>query len=185
MSRTLPAVLGTLLLSLSLSTPAMAAFQVDGKPKVSFFAKGSPGALDIEGKSAELAISDDGTTLTCTVGLTHLYTGIELRDEHMRDKFLEVGTFPNATLSIARADLQLPTDLGQSTQGTVQGSFTAHGVTKPVTISYSLKKSKTGYAVDASFDYNASDFGIAIPSYLGITIDPAQKIRARFDMIDA
>ena len=184
MTRNQSALLGTLLLGLSLSTPASAAFKVDGKPKVSFFAEGSPGALDIEGKTADLVIADDGTTITCTVQLGNLDTGIALRDDHMKEKYLEVETFPAATLTFARADLQLPTDVGQATNGTVQGTFTVHGVTRPVTIGYTLKKSKTGYAVDASFDYNASDFGIAIPSYLGITIDPAQKTRARFDMID-
>lgn len=167
------------------SLPAAAAFQLDGKPKVSFYAEGSPGALDIEGKTSDLVLVDDGTTVTATVDLAGVSTGIDMRDQHMKAKYLEVGSFPDASLSFPRAELQLPTELGASTSGEISGTFTVHGVPQPATVRYTVKRKRSGYAVDATFDYDASKHGIAIPSYLGITVDPAQKARARFDMIDA
>lgn len=186
-SRTVLATLATLATIVALgglSLPAVAAFQVDGKPKVSFYAEGSPGALDIEGKTSDLSLTDDGTTVTAVVKLENLSTGIDLRDHHMKEKYMEVGTYPTAALSFARADLQLPTETGKSTDGTLAGTFTCHGLDQPTTVTYSVKKSKTGYVVDASFTYDASHAGIEIPSYLSITVDPAQKARARFSMID-
>lgn len=181
-ARLAPAALALALLTLPAS--ALAAFKVDGKAKVSFFAEGSPGALDIEGKSDQLALADDGTTLTFTVPFTSVTTGIDLRDQHMKEKYLHVDRFPDARLSFPRAALQLPTEVGQATSGTVAATFHAHGVDQPVSVVYTLKKSKTGYAVDATFEYNASNHGIEIPSYLGVTVAPEQSARVRFDMID-
>ena len=53
-----------LLPALLFASAALAGMRVDGKPKVSFFAVGSPGFLDIEGTSSDLVAGDDGTTLT-------------------------------------------------------------------------------------------------------------------------
>ncbi|NOY25057.1 MAG: YceI family protein [Oligoflexia bacterium] len=183
-SRTVLATLATLVALGGLSLPAAAAFHVDGKPKVSFYAEGSPGALDIEGKTSDLSLTDDGTTVTAVVDLENLSTGIDLRDDHMKEKYMEVGTYPTASVRFARADLQLPTQTGKSTNGTLAATFNCHGVDQPATVTYTVKKSKTGYAVDASFAYNADHHGIVIPSYLGITVDPAQKARVRFSMVD-
>lgn len=170
-------------LALSSST-ALAAFRVDGKPKVSFFAEGSPGALDIEGKTTDLTLVDDGTTVKAIVKLDTVTTGIDLRDRHMKEKYLHVDQYPEATLTLSRADLQLPTEVGKSTKGELSATFSCHGVDEPVTVTYTIKKSKTGYAVDASFHYNAAAHDIDIPSYLGITVSPEQHARARFNMID-
>lgn len=172
-----------LFLATTASPVALAAFQVDGKPKVSFFAEGSPGALDIEGKTTELKLEDDGTTLTFTVPLDSVTTGIGLRDTHMKDKYLETGTYPNATLTLKRSELQLPAD-GETTTGTVGATFDVHGVQKPVTVAYELKLKKGTYSVDATFEYDASAHGIAIPSYLGVTVAPKQSAQVRFDMVD-
>ena len=179
MSRLLPALIAILFAA----SPAHAALQVSGKAKVSFYAKGSPGALDIEGKASEMTMTDDGTTVTCVVPLADLTTGIDLRDHHMKDNYMEVGTYPDTRLSFAKADLPLPA-VGETANGQIQAQFTAHGVTRPVTVTYEIKAGKKGYLVDASFAYNASDHGIPIPSYLGITVDPAQSVRARFAMVD-
>ncbi|MCK6503120.1 YceI family protein [Myxococcota bacterium] len=179
----LSAALLTLGLVLS-SAPAAAAFQVTGKPKVTFYAEGSPGALDIEGKSGELSLSDDGTTVTAKVPLASVSTGIDLRDDHMKNKYMAIATFPDLTLRFARAELKLPTDAGQSTTGTLAATFNAHGVDQPVTVTYTVKKGKNAFEVDASFDYDISKHGVEIPSYLGITVDPAQNAKVRFEMLD-
>lgn len=166
------------------SLPAAAAYQVTGKPKVTFYAEGSPGALDIEGKSGELSLTDDGTTVTAKVPLASVSTGIDLRDDHMKNKYMGIASFPDLLLRFNRADLKVPTDAGQSTTGTLAATFSAHGVEQPVTVTYTVKKGKSALEVDASFDYDISKHGVEIPSYLGITVDPAQNAKVRFDMLD-
>lgn len=167
---------------------AAAGLKVDSSiaaPKVGFHANGEPGALDIDATTADLTVADDGTTLTFTVALATVTTGIDLRDEHMKDKFLQVGTFPSATLALPKAGIAWPVEVAKRAKGTLDAQFTAHGVTKPVKVTYDVSKTKTGYKIDASFPYDISQHGIDVPSYLGITVDAKQTAKATFYMVDA
>lgn len=168
----------------ALVTPllAMAGMTIDGKPKVTFFASGSPGFLDIEGETNTMTLADDGTKLTFTVPMTTVKTGIDMRDEHMNEKYVEVGTYPNAILSFAKADIKWPVNVGESSTGTVASTFNVHGKDQPVSVSYTVSKTKTGYRVKAKFNYDAAASGIAIPDYMGITVDPKQRAEVSLDL---
>jgi len=179
------APVAALLAGLLVSVDAFAGMNVTGKPKVSFSAAGNPGALDIEGEADTVTAADDGTTLTITVPMASVHTGIDLRDEHMNDKFVQIAQFPNVTLAIPKASIQWPTDTGKGVDGTVTGSFTAHGVSKDVPVTYNVRKSKLGYRVNAKFDFDVTQHGIEIPSYLGITVDPKMHAQAVIDIADA
>lgn len=171
--------------SLPIAAPASGAVSVTGKPEVSFFAEGSPGALDIEGTTSAISAADDGTRLTFTVPVLSLATGVPSRDAHMRDEFLRAAEFPNLTLSFAKGDIAWPATLGQEAQGTLHALFTAHGVEAPVDLSYLVKRSKTGYRVTAEFKFVVTAFSIAIPSYFGVTVDPAMQAKVSLDLVDA
>lgn len=170
----------------ALSTaPAWAGMAISGKPKVVFNAEGSPGALDIEGVTNTMTVADDGTTLTFTVPMSTVKSGIALRDDHMNNEYVQVAQFPNATLSFPKASVTWPANPGESSKGTVQASFGVHGVQQPVTVNYDIKKDAAGYTVKAGFDLDASKHGIAIPSYLGITVDPKMKASATVSLVGA
>ncbi len=173
----------TLLLAL-LVAPAHAGMKVDGKPSVSFFAVGSPGFLDIEGESKELSCADDGTTLTFTHQVSTLSTGIGLRDEHMKSKFLHADQYPTVSLSLAKAAVTWPAEVGAAATGTVAASFSAHGTTQPTEVAYTVRKSKTGWKVSAKFPFDISKHGIDVPSYLGVTVDTAMRAEVSFDLVD-
>ncbi len=51
-----------------------------------------------------MTVTDDGTTVTVTVPLNRLSTGIALRDQNV-DKALAVATYPTATLAVPGASL--------------------------------------------------------------------------------
>lgn len=173
-----------LILPVFLLVPLMAwgAASVEGTPKVSFHAEGSPGALDIEGTTSKLQVSDDGTTMTFTVAMDSLTTGIGVRDHHMKDEYAQTNLFPEATLTFPRAALHWPSAVGEGTPGMVSGTFTTHGVPQPVDVKYQLKKTKTGTRISAEFEFDVSRHGIVIPSYLGITVDPKMHAEATFDL---
>ncbi len=177
-------VLAALLCSAA-ATSAYAAISVGGKPKVAFFAEGTPGALDIEGDTNTVTASDDGTKLVFTVPVTSVKTGIDLRDDHMCHEFCQVEQFPNLTLTLNKADIPWPTTLGQAAKGTVHATFNAHGVDAPVSVDYNVARSKTGYRVIAKFNFDVSQHGIAIPSYLGVTVDPKMHAEVTVDLVDA
>lgn len=161
---------------------AHAALNLTGAPMVDFKAVG-PGGLSIEGKSADLKVADDGSAVTVVAPLTSLDTGIALRDKHMKEKYLEVGKYPEAMLKASKAGITFPED-GKSVNGAFPGSLTLHGVTKDANVHYKATKSKGAYQVDATMKVNMNDYGMVTPSYLGVTVDPNVQVEVVFQVND-
>jgi len=171
--------------ALALPMAAYAGLSVSGTPKVAFFATGSPGFLDIEGDSTTLTVTDDGTNLVFTVPMKTVSTGISMRDDHMNNEFVQVDKYPNVTLTLAKSAVQWPANAGDKTTGTASGTFNAHGVDQPASVTYTVKKTSTGYTVTGSFKFDASKHGIAIPSYMGVTVDPAMHAEVTVSLAGA
>ena len=146
-------------------------------PHVGFKCAG-PAGLTIEGKVTELTLADDNTTLTITVPLGNLSTGISLRDTHTK-KALEVQAYPTATLSVVRSALKLPPS-GQRIAADAPANLTLHGQTKPVTVHYDAKGDGSGFTAHGTFRINMNAFGIQAPSYLGVTVKPDVDVDATF-----
>ena len=70
-------------------------------------------------------------SLSFSVDLTSLKTGIALRDEHMRDRYLHTGKYPNATFKATQIKWGKQPSLkkGGSYPLTATGDFSLHGVT--------------------------------------------------------
>jgi polyisoprenoid-binding protein YceI len=165
---------------LSVSIVAWAKLSKTGDASTGFKAAG-PAGLTIDGKTADMTIADDGTTVTITVPLNNLTTGIGLRDEHMK-KALETGAYPTTTLTVARAALKIPASGDAS--GDAPGQLTLHGTTKPVTVHYTASKSGDTINVKGSMTVNVDDYGIKRPSYLGVTVKPEVDINTAFQAKD-
>ena len=166
-----------------IATPAFAKLSQKGDAQVDLFATG-PRGLSIDGKTNDLAIADDGKKIVFTVPLKNLTTGIALRDQHMREKYLQVEKYPDATLEIARVDLKFPV-AGKRADGEVKGTFTAHGVSKPVTVKYKAHREKDGtLGAEGKFKININDHGIDVPNYLGVTVRPDMDLQVKFSASD-
>ena len=166
----------------AISAPAWAGLKVVGTPKVSFAATGT--VMDMEGVGTTLTVADDGTTVTFTVPMKTVSTDNSLRDDHMHNTYLEVGKFPDVVVAVPKAEFKLPAAPGDKLKGSVTGTFTAHGVTQPVKVNYAAKRGDAGTKVEATFDFDVSKHGIAIPSYLGVTLDPKMKGAATVELVD-
>ena len=153
-----------------------------GAPDVSFTAAG-PAGFKIVGKSSDLSVSDSQAAVTVSVPLSGLVTGIELRDRHMKEKYLEVQKYPQAELSVSRAALKIPGS-GQESSDDAQGTLRLHGQTHPVKFHYKAKRNGDAYSVQGSMHVNMNDYGINVPSYLGITVKPDVEVAVKFDVVD-
>lgn len=77
-----------------------------------------------------------------SVDLASIDTGIELRNEHLRDNFLETGKYPKATYRATSIKMQGKPDLTKPEEVKLvsEGEFTVHGVTErktiPLTVDY-------------------------------------------------
>ncbi len=146
---------------------------------ISFVAKANVG-LVIEGTTSALLVSEDAKNVTLVVELGGLTTGVDLRDKHMRERYLEVPKFPTASLVIEKACLALP-EAGDKS-GECAGAFTLHGETKGVVVKFKATVTGSGAttSVDASFSANFMDHGVEEPKYLGIKLKPTVEVRAKF-----
>jgi polyisoprenoid-binding protein YceI len=173
-----PLVGGAAVLALlTFSLVAAAKLNRTGDANTSFKVAG-PAGLSIEGKTADMNIADDGATVTVTVPLQNLSTGIELRDKHTKNA-LEVDKYPSCTLAVARSALKFPT-AGGDTSGDASGKMTLHGQTKDVTFHYTAHLDGDTISVSGTTRVNVDDFGITRPSYLGVTVKPDVDVATAF-----
>lgn len=142
-----------------------------------FRATGHPSALHVVGKgtgpTGQIFVDNRSSSGQLSFDLKSLDTGIDTRDEHMKTKYLEVDKYPTAQLTISNLPLtqaQLTKPLSVS-DTPFRGTLLLHGVSKPVNGSYSLRGDGHGtLKLDSKFGIKLSDFGIAIPTFSGITI---------------
>lgn len=136
---------------------------------VNFIAKGNPGFMKIEGKSekglsGQLDLAQPGSPGVFEFDLNDIETGIELRDEHMKEKYFEVKKYPKAKLEMK--SISGGPDLDSESKGAFSGTLTLHGVSRDVTGEYSLVSRK----VSAKFPLRISDYKIDVPSWMGVTV---------------
>jgi polyisoprenoid-binding protein YceI len=166
-----------LLCLLSLSAASHAALSSPTEAKVTFQVSG-PAGLKIEGTTNELKVTEDGSNLILSVPLANLSTGIALRDKHMKND-LEISKYPEASLTIARSVLQVPAS-GASSEADVSGTLTLHGQTKPVSVHYDARADSGVLLAHGKIHFSMSDFGVVVPSYLGVTVKPETDVNANF-----
>ncbi|MEK7691584.1 MAG: YceI family protein [Bdellovibrionota bacterium] len=100
-------------------------------------------------------------------------TGIGMRDEHLKTRYLEVAQFPESTLEFKDAPL---TD--QET--TFTAKLTLHGKTKEVPVKGSLKSDGAQLTGSGSFTISISDFEIPNPGYKSVSMAETVSIEAQF-----
>ena len=172
---------GALFAALSFSLVAAAKLSTTGSSTAGFRASG-PGGINIEGKTSDLKVADDGKSVTITVGLGALDTGISLRDKHTKEA-LETDKFPTAELTVARSELKFPA-AGAESSGDAKGKLKIHGQTKDVTFHYTAKLDGETLAIKGSSKVDMTDFGIKTPSYLGVGVKPGIELSVAFQAKD-
>lgn len=147
-------------------------FKAIGKPT---FLKISGGSSDLDGN---IAVDPATKTVSGSIrlNLKEIKTGIQLRDEHLRDKYLEIQKFPEAVLTLKN----IP-----STTQKFLALLNLHGVEKEVEVQ--LKKSvefEDSPLAEASFSIDLEDFKIEIPSFKGITVASKVDIEVKLALMN-
>lgn len=163
------------LLSLTALTTKAATYKV-GQGAVEFTAKGFPTFITIGGKSPKvmgsLRMEQDMVSGTFKLPLNTLKTGMELRDDHMINKYLEAPKYPQAALTLRPFVLK--------DEGVTTGTLSLHNVEKDIEIEYTSSKSENALMVETKFQLVLSDFNIDIPSFQGITVAKDIKLKVDF-----
>ena len=132
------------------------------KSTVSFLAVGRPAMIKIRGTgdclAGEFKVSGKELLISAECDLRKISTGIDLRDTHMRDKYLEVKDFPKAFFTGSTAFKE-----GKSP---LQGKLKVHGVEVPINGEVTGEKDKWTF----EFKTKVTDHKISVPEYLKIKV---------------
>jgi hypothetical protein len=161
------------------------------KPSVMFKVGGPAGLGTVEGKSGQLSVEDRGHDIVIKVPLAGFKTGIDGRDTHFREKLGIVDPkdpekkkllWPDASLVVSKADIKVPGG------GTAKGTFKIHGVAKPQTFTYTVKKIEHGLEVTGKFKVNVYDHGFKKDEntfcFAGLCTKDIVEVEATFGVTD-
>lgn len=107
--------------------------------------------------------------------LSTLSTGVELRDEHMQEEFLETNKYPFAQFSGKLASPFDPTS-EDTQQVKVKGKFKIHGVSRNIEVRGRMAKKGDHIYVHANWKLELPDYNIAIPQVLFMKVSKTQEI---------
>jgi hypothetical protein len=135
----------------------------------------------LTGSLAQPAPNAPSGTGEFIVDLRTLDSGIGLRNDHLRNRYLEVEKgegFEKAVVS----DIRVPGVDLDSFQGrtTFTGSLLLHGTKKAISGQVDIRRSRTSVRVEATFPVTLADFGIAKPRYLGVGVKDTVQARINF-----
>lgn len=158
-------------------------FNSDNSGAVTFIAVGKPSAIKINGTGGpakgNLNVTGNTVSGVLTFDLQTLKTGIELRDKHMKEKYLQVSEYPQAQLTLT--DLQIPPMIFADKNANAQkvpfkGKLKLKNEEHEVNGEADLKRSGDKINVTTDFSIKLDQFGVEIPKYLGVTVASDVKI---------
>lgn len=142
--------------------------------KAEWTAIGKPSFIKINGVGGKLGCDlkgDKFVTGECKVFMRHWKTGMDLRDDHMHNKYLLTETYEWATLKIDKFEIK---DGPQEFSGILTIKKDSAKVKGKITLK--------GLKGTADFEVNIKDFpSIGVPSYLGITV--ADKVQVKIELV--
>jgi polyisoprenoid-binding protein YceI len=128
--------------------------------------------------SASGSRSFDGSL---TVDLRTLDTGIGLRNEHLRETYLEVDKGPGFdTATLSEIDLTGFDADAPEGKRSFTGVLTLHGVRKTVSGTVDVRQAGAGLRVKASFPVGLPDYSIPKPRYLGVGVKDTVQVEVAF-----
>jgi len=134
--------------------------------------------------SGSVTVSTSGSRTfdgALAVDLRTLDTGIGLRNDHLREHYLEVNKGPAFdTAILSEIDLNGFKPDAPESKGPFTGLLSLHGVTRSVTGAVDVRHAGAGLRVKASFPVHLADYNIRKPRYLGIGVKDIVQVDVAF-----
>jgi polyisoprenoid-binding protein YceI len=115
------------------------------------------------------------------VELATIDTGIELRNRHLRENYLELAKGPGFDTAVL-SEIRLSEANGEGFEGrsSFGGTLRLHGVSRRVAGSAEIRREATGVRVAATFPLTLVDFGIEPPQYMGVGVANKLIVKVAF-----
>ena len=159
-------------------------FQIDPESKVEFTAKitGSSFKGESRGLKGTAELDSTGKSLSkinILLPADSIKTGMAKRDSHMYEKYLKTDKHPLITF---KAD-SVPFELAPGGKGVVAGTFSIHGVEKPVKIEFTVKsRGPNDFVLDSAFELDILDYGMKQPKFMVVKMNTVLKMELRLIM---
>jgi polyisoprenoid-binding protein YceI len=118
----------------------------------------------------QFQLQDHRVTGLASFDLSVLSTDNSLRDDHMKNKYLEVKKHPLATLTISHLVLPKGLEGLSSDKLDFTGMLALRGKAKETSGTITIVKKDKAYEIEANFHLKMSDFGIPRPFYEEVTV---------------
>jgi polyisoprenoid-binding protein YceI len=134
--------------------------------------------------SGTVAIAGGAVTAAeVSVDMTRLRTGVEPRDERMRDEGLETDRFPAASFRLTR-----PVPLGEvsgakAVELRLPGDLTLHGVTRPLEFPVQARWDGASIQVAGGTRIRRADFGLEVPNLVGYRIEDTAVVELELTLV--
>jgi hypothetical protein len=154
--------------------------------KVDFLSIGRPAAIKIHGEGSKLEgkMTLDGALASGRLifDLDSLDTDIDLRNKHMKEKYLETAKFKNAELTIDKMTIpqQIYSQGAETISLPFSGVLALHGTKHPITGTSEVRMTNKKLNGTADFEIKLSEYNIEIPTYMGITVADIVKVTVNF-----
>lgn len=169
----------------ALASDTMVLFE-DSSGKTDFEAVGNPSAIHIHGKGkgprGMMRVSGDKVEGKLEVDLNSFDTGMKLRNEHLKKKYLETDRYQMSTLEFKGEKIPgLDKPDTKLTKIPLTGMLTLHGVSKACPIEVSIDSEAGVYRVEGLIKLKITDYAIAVPQFMGVTVasDVSVEVQSR------
>ncbi len=143
--------------------------------------------IDADTKKVSGGVSADpanlpASSVTLTIDTASLDSGMQMRDDDMRETYLETKKFPTATFKSTNVTGPASLEAGQSADVRVAGDLTLHGVTRRIVVPVhvTLESAKRAH-LTSKFTIRMSDYNVTIPEKLVLAV--ANEVDVRFDLV--
>lgn len=150
-------------------------FDIEGG-STAFTAVGKPAMIRIKGEApapqGHLRLENGDVSGQLVLNLDDLKTGISLRDEHMKNKYLQTKEFPKAELTIEKVPVPMAGDQKIQLRKDVafHGMLNLHGRNHSIEGTIDFSGETEHPSVLAHFSVPLSEYGIETPSYAGVKV---------------
>jgi hypothetical protein len=138
-----------------------------------FLAVGQPGFIKIKGKASvpqgQLVLAQGEWSGELKLPVDELDTGLNLRNQHMREKYLKSQSYPFIVLKLVKqkVDPSWTFDQGQKASGQLDGVVRIMEQESPVQVHYQIDGNNK---VKADFKIKISDYAIGTPEFMGVKV---------------
>lgn len=158
----------------------------DAKSWVGFHLEDTIEEIDADTKKVSGTIDVDPANLaaasvTFSLDTASLDSGMKMRDDDMRETYLETKKYPSATFKSTSVTGPASVRPGQSADLKVAGDLTLHGVTRRIVVPVhvTLESSKRAH-LTSKFTIRMSDYNVTVPQKLVLSV--ADEVDVKFDL---